>query len=85
MPTDARAAAVTPSHKFAIIRGMDPITSIDRYEPDYVRSCEVCGATPVVTGVKDGRTVYTATMCGPCLWNEPQAADPATWNQASAA
>lgn len=60
---------------------MDPITSIDRYEPDYTRQCEVCGATPVVSGTRGGKTVYTATMCGPCLWSEPMAADPATWNE----
>lgn len=64
---------------------MEPITSIDRYEPDYAHSCEVCGGTPVVSGVKDGKTVYVATMCGPCLWNEPRAFDPATWNEGSGA
>ena len=58
---------------------------IDRYEPDYAHSCEVCGSTPVVSGVKNGKTVYVATMCGPCLWNEPGAGDPATWNEASGA
>ncbi|HSV57859.1 MAG TPA: hypothetical protein VLJ19_03090 [Variovorax sp.] len=60
---------------------MDPITSIDRYEPDYMHQCEVCGATPVVSGTRDGRIVYTASMCGPCLWSEPKAANPATWNE----
>ena len=62
---------------------MDPITTIDRYEPDYSRQCEICGSSPVVSGTRDGKTVYTATMCGPCLWSEPRAADPATWNEAS--
>jgi hypothetical protein len=60
---------------------MDPITSIDRYEPDFSQVCEICGATPVVTGTKAGQVVYRTTMCGPCLWNEPKAADPATWNE----
>ena len=64
---------------------MDPITSIDRYEPDYTRACDVCGATPVVSGARDGRIVYTATMCGPCLWSAPGAADPATWNESPSA
>lgn len=73
--------AATASHVFAIMGAMDPITPIDRYEPDYAHQCEVCGGTPVVAGVKNGRQVYLATMCGPCLWNEPRAADPATWNQ----
>lgn len=64
---------------------MEPITSIDRYEPDYMHQCEVCGATPVVSGTRDGKIVYTATMCGPCLWSEPRAADPATWNESPSA
>lgn len=64
-----------------MIRSMDPITPIDRYEPDYAHECEVCGAVPVVSGMKDGKLVYRATMCGPCLWNEPKAADPASWNE----
>ena len=59
---------------------MDPITSIDRYEPDYTRECEVCGSTPVVSGTRASKTVYVATMCGPCLWSEPKAGDPGTWN-----
>lgn len=64
---------------------MDPITPIDRYEPDYAGECEVCGASPVVAGMKDGKLVYRATMCGPCLWSEPKAADPSTWNEAGSA
>ncbi len=67
------------------MRAMDPITSIDRYTPDYAHECEVCGSSPVVAGMKDDRQVYLATMCGPCLWNEPRAADPATWNEAPSA
>lgn len=64
-----------------MIGAMDPITSIDRYEPDYTQLCESCDATPVVSGLKAGKLVYQSTMCGPCLWNEPKAADPATWNE----
>ena len=64
---------------------MDPITAIDRYEPNSDHRCEVCGGTPVVSGVKDDKQVYLATMCGPCLWNEPRASDPGTWNEGSAA
>ena len=60
---------------------MDPITSIDRYEPDFDNQCEICGSVPVVTGTKAGRVVYQATMCGPYLWNEPKATDPQTWNE----
>lgn len=60
---------------------MDTITAIDRYEPDPEQQCEVCGASPVVTGVRENRIVYRSAMCGPCLWNEPKAADPRTWNE----
>jgi len=60
---------------------MDPIVSIDRYEPDFATPCEICGTTPVVTGTKAGKIVYEALMCGPCLWNEPKATDPLTWNE----
>jgi hypothetical protein len=59
---------------------MDPVTPIDRYEPDYDGKCEICGNSPLVTGARAGQIVYRATMCGPCLWNEPKAADPGTWN-----
>ena len=33
---------------------MDPITTIDRYEPDYCRQCEFCGSSPGVSGTRDG-------------------------------
>ena len=60
---------------------MDPVTAIDRYEPDYAQQCEICGTSPIVTGTRAGAVVYRATMCGPCLWSEPKASDPATWNE----
>lgn len=56
------------------------VMSIDKYEPDYTKTCEVCDATPVVTGVKNGVVVYQGTMCGPCTWGEAETLDPTTWN-----
>lgn len=53
----------------------------DDFVPDYKHKCEVCGAKPVVTGVKNGAVVYQGTMCGPCTWGEASTADPATWNE----
>ena len=60
---------------------MSEVTTIDRYEPDYKHRCEVCGQTPVVTGVKDGKVVYQGDMCGPCTWGEADTIDPSTWNE----
>lgn len=59
---------------------MTEVTSIDSWKPDYKHHCEVCGQTPVVTGVKDNKVVYQGDMCGPCTWGEADTIDPATWN-----
>ena len=53
---------------------------IDRYEPDWETSCEVCGQTPTVTGVRDGKIVLHVAMCGPCTWGEAACLDPEEWN-----
>ena len=55
--------------------------SIDSYQPNYKRKCEVCDQKPVVTGVKDGKVVYRGTMCGPCTWGESAMRDPEQWNK----
>lgn len=54
--------------------------AIDIYEPDYEEVCEVCGVTPVVTAIKNGKVVHRTHMCGPCTWGESSAIDPDTWN-----
>lgn len=54
--------------------------TIDEYRPDYKHKCQVCGQTPVVTGVKGGVVVYQGEMCGACTWGEAETIDPATWN-----
>ena len=59
----------------------DNTIHIDRFAPDYKHNCEVCGQTPVVTGVKDGKVVYQGEMCGPCSWGEARTIDPSTWNE----
>lgn len=57
----------------------DEIIKLDHWEPDYEERCEVCGHSPCVTGVKDGRVVYQAHMCGACTWGEAACLDPANW------
>jgi hypothetical protein len=54
-------------------------TILDGYEPDYESRCQNCGASPTVMGMKDGKVVYAAGMCGPCTWGEIEAIDPANW------
>ena len=54
---------------------------IDSYEPDYEHKCEICGAIPVVTAVKDGIVVMRTDMCGPCTWGEAITIDPEEWNK----
>jgi hypothetical protein len=57
------------------------VTTIDRYEPDYTKECEVCGTKHVVTVVRDGRVVYQGTMCGVCTWDEDAMREPSEWNK----
>jgi len=57
-----------------------PVTILDSYEPDYGTKCEVCGQTPCVTGVKNGKVLVATGMCGPCTWGESACLDPAVWN-----
>ncbi len=54
--------------------------TIDSYEPDYKNECCNCGASPVVTAVKDNVVVHSTDMCGPCTWGEAETIDPDTWN-----
>lgn len=61
---------------------MDTV-DIDRFEPDYTKSCECCGQTPIVNCVKDNTIVFTTTLCGVCTWGEASAVDPNTWNDLS--
>ena len=59
----------------------DDVTPVDSFQPDYTQTCENCGQTPVVTGVKDGKVVYQGTMCVPCTWGEAACVDPEEWNK----
>lgn len=59
----------------------DEVLEIDFYAPNYAGHCEVCGQSPTVTGVKDGKVVYTSDMCGPCTWGEAACLDPDEWNK----
>jgi hypothetical protein len=59
---------------------MSEIMKVDRWEPSYSRGCEVCGLKPVVTGVRNGRTIYSGSLCGVHTWGRADADDPTTWN-----
>jgi|HubBroStandDraft_2_1064218.scaffolds.fasta_scaffold122523_4 hypothetical protein len=58
----------------------DPAT-VDRYEPDYAQSCETCGESPTVTGLRNGVVVVDTGLCGSCCWGDARAFDPCTWNE----
>jgi len=51
---------------------------------DADHSCKVCGGTRVASGMKEGEQVYRHPV-RPLRVHEPKAADPATWNEGSAA
>ncbi len=42
-------------------------------------ACRVCGETPCLTGVCDGRVVHETHLCGACTWGEADCIDPANW------
>lgn len=50
------------------------------WKPDYTHKCDVCGHSPVVTGVdEDGNVLVATDMCGACTWGEVKCLDPANW------
>lgn len=55
------------------------ILAIDSWEPDYNGSCQNCGQSPVVTGVRHGNVVMSPDLCGPCCWGEAACIDPENW------
>ncbi len=59
---------------------MNNTITFGRYEPDYEATCEVCGQSPVVTLVLNGKVVHSTGMCGPCTWGEAATLDPNIWN-----
>lgn len=58
---------------------VDEVMSVDRFEPDYESRCLNCGETPTVLGIKDGKVVYAAGLCGICTWGNADCIDPANW------
>jgi len=52
----------------------------DGYQPDYRSKCCVCGQSPTVTLVQNGKVQVRTDMCGPCTWGEAETIDPSTWN-----
>ncbi|CAJ2875640.1 Uncharacterised protein [Burkholderia pseudomallei] len=57
----------------------DEVVKVDTFEPDYESQCANCGESPTVLGVKDGKVVYAAGLCGVCAWGEADCIDPANW------
>lgn len=60
---------------------MSGFLKVDSFEPDYSKTCDVCGADHVVTAVVDGKTIDIFDMCGVCTWGESAMADPDNWNE----
>ena len=52
---------------------------LDSYEPDYERKCDICGHSPIVTGVKYSQVVIDTGMCGACTWGEADCLWPENW------
>lgn len=57
------------------------VITVDRYEPNWDGKCEVCGQSPTVTAVKNGKVVLDNGMCGVCTWGEAACLDPEEWNK----
>ncbi|MEP9326665.1 hypothetical protein PPMP20_26575 [Paraburkholderia phymatum] len=53
--------------------------AVDEWVPDYGRQCVACGQSPVVTGVREGKIVYTGSLCGACTWGDDACSDPSRW------
>jgi len=69
---------------------------VDKFVPNYNKTCDVCGANHTVSGVVEvdvsydrqtdlykGRelVVYDGDMCGVCTWGESRCIDPSEWNK----
>jgi len=52
---------------------------VDSYEPNYEGKCDVCGQSPTVTVVKDGKVLSDVGLCGPCCFGSAECLDPAKW------
>lgn len=57
---------------------------IEQFVPDYDRQCTSCGASPVVTGMKEGRVVYVSSQCGACTFVGAEMWNPKNWNKVAA-
>jgi hypothetical protein len=63
----------------AVSHGLASDELIEAWAPDWGRCCEICGRSPCVTGIRDGRLVYAGAFCGVCTWGDAACADPANW------
>ena len=60
---------------------MSEVILVDRWEPDYRRTCCNCDTPHTVTGVRGELVVYEGDMCGVCTWGEAAMLDPDNWNK----
>lgn len=77
---NAREAAMLHAQQPQEPTMANEVIEIEAFVPDYEHECINCGRTPVVTGVKNGKTVYQGELCGPCTWGEAATIDPKAWN-----
>jgi hypothetical protein len=42
---------------------------VESWVPDASLQCAICGQTPCLIGMKDGKVVYEGSICGPCMWD----------------
>jgi len=75
MSSRSRKAQATPPTPDAA----DTETGIDAFAPDYGRACEVCGSSPCVVGIREGRAVFDPGLCGVCCFGTSEATDPDAW------
>lgn len=40
---------------------------VTEWQPDWGRSCEICGQTPCMVGLSGGVVIVEATKCAECL------------------
>lgn len=58
------------------------ILEVEAFEPNFTRECETCGTSPTVETVANGKRWRSlAALCGACKFDDPNKADPRTWNK----
>jgi len=57
------------------------VIELDEYVPNYQRRCIACEQRPVVDGLKNGKQIPLAGLCGPCTFGTSDAIYPDEWNR----